>query len=104
VRLVADLRKGGLVQAVVPKLLVKDTLRMHHERYGHMGSNRMFETIRLRYYWTNMAEDIVEHTAKCINCKLRKSYQRKPKVPIMKYDDTAKPLDRVHVDLCLYRN
>ena len=59
----------------------------------------MLETIRLRYYWTNMAEDIVNHTARCINCKLRKSYQRKPKVPIMKYDDTARPLDRVHVDL-----
>ena len=99
VRLVADTRKGSLVQAMVPKDLVKATLRMHHEGYGHMGSNRMLETIRLRYFWTNMAEDIVDHTGKCINCKLRKTYQRKPKVPIMKYDDTARPLDRVHVDL-----
>jgi hypothetical protein len=99
VRLVTDLRKGELVQAMVPRDLIKATLSMHHEGYGHMGSNRMLETIRLRYYWTNMAEDIVNHTARCINCKLRKSYQRKPKVPIMKYDDTARPLDRVHVDL-----
>jgi hypothetical protein len=99
VRLVTDLRKGELVQAMVPRDLIRATLCMHHEGYGHMGSNRMLETIRLRYYWTNMAEDIVNHTAKCINCKLRKSYQRKPKVPIMKYDDTARPLDRVHVDL-----
>ena len=99
VRLVTDLRKGSLVQAVVPAHLVLDTLRMHHEGYGHMGANRMLETIRLRYFWTNMAEDIVDHAAKCINCKLRKSYQRRPKVPIMKYDDTSKPLDRVHVDL-----
>ena len=99
VRLVTDLRKGNLVQAMVPKDLVRATLRMHHEGYGHLGSNRMLETIRLRYFWTNMADDIIEHTGKCINCKLRKTYQRKPKVPIMKYDDTARPLDRVHVDL-----
>ena len=99
VRLVTDTRKGSLTQAMVPRDLVTATLRMHHEGYGHMGMNRMLETIRLRYFWTNMAEDIAEHTGKCINCKLRKTYQRKPKVPIMKYDDTARPLDRVHVDL-----
>ena len=99
VRLVVDTRKGNLTQAMVPSRLVTATLRMHHEGYGHMGTNRMLETIRLRYFWPNMAEDIADHTGKCINCKLRKTYQRKPKVPIMKYDDTARPLDRVHVDL-----
>ena len=46
-----------------------------------------------------MDKDILRHTHKCINCKLRKSYQRRPSVPIMKYDDTARPLDRVHIDL-----
>jgi hypothetical protein len=46
-----------------------------------------------------MDKDTVKHTGKCINCKLRKSYQRRPTVPIMKYDDTARTLDRVHVDL-----
>ena len=99
VRLVVDARKGPLEQTMVPKALVRPTLKMHHEGYAHMGSNRMLETIRLRYFWPNMDQDITAHTGKCLNCKLRKSYQRRPVVPIMKYDDTAKPLDRVHVDL-----
>ena len=64
-----------------------------------MGANRMLETIRLRYFWSNMDKDINDHTGHCLNCKLRKTYQRRPKVPLMKYDDTARPLDRVHVDL-----
>ena len=59
----------------------------------------MLETIRLRYFWSGMNDDIINHTGKCLNCKLRKSYQRKPKVPLMKYTDTSRPLDRVHVDL-----
>jgi hypothetical protein len=59
----------------------------------------MLETIRLRYFWSKMDQDITKHSGDCLNCKLRKTYQRKPKVPIMKYDDTARPLDRVHVDL-----
>ena len=99
VREVTDTRKGLIQQAMVPSVLVRLVLRYHHEGFGHMGANRMLETIRLRYFWHHMDKDIVKHTNKCINCKLRKSYQRRPKVPIMKYDDTARPLDRVHVDL-----
>jgi hypothetical protein len=99
VRVVMDTRKGVLEQTMVPQKLERSTLRMHHEGFGHMGSNRMLETLRLRYFWPKMDQDIIKHTGKCINCKLRKSYQRRPKVPIMKYDDTSRPLDRVHVDL-----
>jgi hypothetical protein len=99
VRVVNDKRKGLIKQTLVPPALVRTVLRFHHEGFGHMGANRMLETIRLRYYWPYMDRDILKHTNKCINCKLRKSYQRRPKVPIMKYDDTSRPLDRVHVDL-----
>jgi len=99
IRMVMDTRKGALEQAMVPESLERPTLLMHHEGYGHMGTNRMLETMRLRYFWSGMGSDIEAHTARCINCKLRKNYQRKPKVPIMKYTDTSRPLDRVHVDL-----
>lgn len=99
VREVEDRRKGLFYQAVVPKILVNQMLDFHHEGFGHMGANRMLETVRLRYFWSGMDKDIQAHTRKCINCKLRKSYQRRPRVPIMKYDDSARPLDRVHVDL-----
>jgi exodeoxyribonuclease III len=99
VRIVTDSRKGEIIQSMVPESLKKATLKMHHEGYGHMGANRMLETIRLRYFWSGMDKDIIEHATSCINCKLRKSYQRKAKVPLMLYDDTSRPLDRVHVDL-----
>jgi hypothetical protein len=84
---------------VVLKSLMKATLKVRHEGFAHMGASRMLETIRLRYYWPKINEDIVEHSRECINCKLRRSHQRRPLVPIMKYGETLKPLDRVHVDL-----
>jgi len=99
VRVIVDNRKGLVEQTMVPSVLVKSVLRVHHEGYGHLGANRMLETVRLRYFWSRVDKDILEHTSKCINCKLRKSYQRRPKVPVMKYDDTRRPLDRVHIDL-----
>ena len=92
-------RKGTVNQTMVPGRLVKKTMRLHHEGYGHMGANRMLETIRLRYFWIGMEAEINQHCRDCINCKLSKSYQRRPRVPLMKYEDTSRPLDRVHVDL-----
>jgi exodeoxyribonuclease III len=99
IRVTPDKRKGVLEQTMVPEVLKVATLRMHHEGFGHLGANRMLETMRLRYFWSKMDQDVKHHTGKCVNCKLRKTYQRKPKVPIMKYTMNCRPLDRVHVDL-----
>ena len=99
VRVTTDRRRGEVEQNMVPSSLVLLTLKMHHEWFGHMGANRMLETIKLRYYWPKMDQAIVAHTTGCVNCRLRKTYQRKPRVPIMKYSKSRRPLDRVHVDL-----
>ena len=74
-------------------------MKYHHEGFSHLGINRMYETIKLRYYWSRMDEDIREHVNRCINCKLRKSYQRRPRVPIMKYSKSKRVMDRTHIDL-----
>jgi hypothetical protein len=99
VRVILDNRRGEVEQSLVPRHLVKLTLRVHHEGFAHIGSNRMLETIKLRYFWSNMEKDIASHCEGCINCKLRKTYQRRPRVPIMKYSKIRHPLDRVHIDL-----
>ena len=99
VRVITDKRRGEVEQNLVPSHLVKLTLRVHHEGFAHIGSNRMLETIKLRYFWKHMERDVASHCAGCINCKLRKTYQRRPRVPIMKYSKIRRPLDRVHIDL-----
>lgn len=99
VRVIMDRRRGEVEQSLVPKHLVKLTLRVHHEGFAHIGSNRMLETIKLRYFWSCMERDIASHCDSCMNCKLRKAYQRRPRVPIMKYSKIRRPLDRVHIDL-----
>jgi hypothetical protein len=86
-------------QTMVPKHLVHIVMKHYHEGWTHLGINRMIETIKLRYFWRGMEKDVKDHIDKCINCKLRKTYQRKPQVPIMKYNAVHRPLDRVHIDL-----
>ena len=95
----ANTPTGEVEQSVVPESLKRKAMEVHHEEYGHTGADRMYETMKLRYYWQAMGRDIRAHVGKCVNCKLRKTYQRRPRVPIMKYDSTKRPLDRVHIDL-----
>ena len=92
-------RQGEVEQSVVPEDLIKLSMQYHHEGFAHLGTNRMLETLKLRYYWEGMEKDVREHVKSCASCKLRKAYQRRPRVPIMKYDATKRVLDRVHVDL-----
>lgn len=91
--------KGNLEQIVVPDSLRRLTLKIHHEGFSHLGGSRMYATLRRRYYWPGMELDVTGHVKDCINCKLRKSYQRKAKVPVMSYDQSKRVLDRVHIDL-----
>jgi len=86
-------------QTMVPNHLIPKILKLFHEGHTHLGINRMVETIKVRYYWKGMDRDVKEHIEKCVNCKLRKTYQRRPQVPIMKYNAVNRPLDRVHMDL-----
>jgi hypothetical protein len=92
-------KKGEVEQSMVPKLLINLTMKNHHEGFSHLGVNRMYDTVKLRYYWAKMDEDIKKHVKDCINCKLRKCYQRRPRVPIMKYKRTKRVMDRAHIDL-----
>jgi hypothetical protein len=88
IRVTPDKMKGELEQTMVPEVLKVATLRMYHKSYGHPGDNRMLETMRLRYFWVEMDQDVNHHTGKCVNCELRKTCQRKPKVPIIRYTIT----------------
>jgi hypothetical protein len=94
-----DSNKGIVERCVVPSCLRKLAMMSFHEGFSHLGSARMYATMSLTYYWPGMEGDIKNHVKGCINCKLRKSYQRKPKVPIVQYGKTERVLDRVHMDL-----
>ena len=86
-------------QLVVPKKLQATIMRMHHEGLLHIGANRLYSTLRLRYFWLGMKASCHVKTRECIACQLRKAYQRKPRVPIQEYDPSTHPMCRIHIDL-----
>ena len=92
-------KDGWVRKCMVPKQLQKLTLKLHHEGLSHFGVGRMLATLKQNYHWKTMDKDVDEHVKGCINCKLRKTYQRRARVPIVHYGKTERILDRVHMDL-----
>ena len=92
-------KNGWIKKCMVPEKLKTLALRIHHEGLSHFGKGRMLATMKQSYHWKGMEKDVDGHVKACINCKLRKSYQRRARVPIVHYGRTERVLDRVHMDL-----
>jgi len=66
---------GDLVskQLMVPQSLRKLLLRSYHENLSHIGSEKMYNTIREKYFWPHMFVDAQNWTKTCIECQTGKT-------------------------------
>ncbi|GJR54734.1 putative reverse transcriptase domain-containing protein [Tanacetum coccineum] len=64
----------------------------HKSKYSiHLGSVKMYQDLKLLYWWPNMKVDIVTYVSKCLTCaKVKDEHQKpsgllqQPKIPIWK--------------------
>jgi len=45
-------------QLVVPTSLREHVLKVYHDQNSHIGTDKMYETIMNKYFWTNMCADV----------------------------------------------
>ena len=89
------------LQLVVPKSLTESVLQeAHNSQFGgcHASHDKMYDKLRLRYYWERMYQDAVEFVANCGLCrskKLKKVRRPLQEMPIPQY-----PFEMVGIDTC----
>jgi transposase InsO family protein len=100
-----NIKQGNIVMSkeiqaiLVPRKLVAILLRKYHDRFGHPSHSRMYATMREKYYWKGMANEIAPYAESCHHCQQRKKvYSRK--VPLLTYSKNIEPFERCHIDLC----
>ena len=59
----------------------EDILQQAHEGLGHRGEYAVMQTIKERFYWPHMRNDIQHHVRSCHQCQIRSV--KKVEVPIM---------------------
>lgn len=59
---------------------LRETLyRLAHDRLGHFGAQKTYETLRTSYYWPNMRKDLeTAYIPACADCQRNKSSTTKP--------------------------
>lgn len=73
-------------------------LEAAHENLGHRGEYAVMQTMKERFYWPNMWNDIRQHVRSCHQCQIRKTY--KVHLPIT-ISAPSKIFARIYLD-CMY--
>ena len=82
-------------QFVLPKTYWKQSLEACHDNMGHLGIERTTSSLRDRFYWPTMVEDIEHHVKSCPRCLRFKTQPEKVELhPII----ATRPLELVHID------
>ena len=91
----------GEGRVLMPTELRPLVMRFCHDGMGHPGRDRALASLKLRYFWPTMTEDLEQHVGICRFCKLRKSEAGRGAAlpPTQRYTTSVKPFQRIHADL-----
>lgn len=66
---------------------------------GHLGSNRMYNRIKERYYWKGMRTDIDNYVKNCKLCQSNKAFRKINRSPMQITTTSTRPFERVSLDI-----
>ena len=84
-------------QIVLPKVFHQLVYTELHEKLAHLGSEKVFELARMRFYWPKMENDIsfyVRKQCRCLIAKKPSIPDRAPLIPI----ESRSPFEMISVD------
>lgn len=90
-----------LKQLAVPRCLREDVIRSYHDSLAggaHLGFERTYRAIQLKYYWPGMYQNIADYVRSCRECQLAKKPTHHAPAPL-----TPMPIEdrfsRIHMDI-----
>ena len=88
-------------QLALPKVMRDDILRSYHDSLaggGHQGHERTFASIRLKYYWPKMYDEIGKYVQSCLLCQqVKRPVHAKP--PPLQPLPVVDLFSRWHIDI-----
>jgi len=82
---------------VVPPSFRSEIYRELHSNMGHLGSERVYQLAKERFYWPNMERDIHHFVTSCCPCIKDKRPQYQTKSPLLSLSSSA-PFELLSVD------
>jgi hypothetical protein len=85
------------VRLFVPKQLRNIVLSQYHDDNGHLGMDKTYDTIGVKYYWPGMFLEIHEYISGCTACQARVLKTKKP--PLSMTDFAPYPFAKISMDI-----
>ena len=84
-------------QLVIPRSLREFILKNYHDNNNHIGMDKIYETIRHKFYWPNLYADVHAWIKSCAACQKGK-LGKQNKAPLRSVEIEASIFDRWHID------
>jgi transposase InsO family protein len=87
-------------QLCIPRTLRGRILQQAHHppTAGHPGGKKMYQTLRLSYYWPLMAKDVADVPKQCTQCIRERVGSQQPRAPMQLFPAPG-PLEFVAIDI-----
>ena len=92
-----DVIKPVIQQLCVPEALRGELLVAYHDNNGHIGRDRLYETLKQKYYFREMYVSVHEYVSTCAECQKTKTSPHRKKAPLSPLP-IGPPFSRIHVD------
>ena len=94
----------GWNQIVLPKVYHQLVYTELHEKLAHLGSEKVLDLARARFYWPKMQRDVEFYIKKQCRCVMSKKPNIQDRAPLMPIESTFPfemiSLDYLHLDKC----
>lgn len=68
---ISDPDEDAILRLYVPSHLKALVIKDYHENNGHPGTQRMYATIKTKYYWPSLFKDLYSYVSTCVECQSR---------------------------------
>ena len=81
----------------VPSHLRAIIINQYHDENGHMGVQKCYDSIRLKYFWPNLLKELYKYVTECTTCQSRSL--QKVKQPLQETDQPPFCFAKLSLDL-----
>jgi len=89
--------KPTVQQLCVPGVLREELLTAYHDNNAHVGRERLYNTLKFKYYFPRMYTSVIEYVSSCDVCQRTKTSPHTKKAPL-KPLEVVEPFGRLHLD------
>ncbi|MEW8548330.1 MAG: DDE-type integrase/transposase/recombinase, partial [Candidatus Thiodiazotropha sp.] len=74
----SDPNDNPTLRLFVPEQLRHMVIKQYHDDNGHMGVQKTYDSIRQKYFWPNLFQELYEYVSACVPCQTRSKQTTKP--------------------------